>query len=306
MLRIGTRKSKLALWQTKLVQKLLQEEGQESTLLEIVSEGDKVLDTPLPLMGGKGVFTKALDDALFAGEADLAVHSLKDIPTDMPEGLVVAAILERANWQDALVVRSDKSFLSKEDYVGVIATSSNRRRAQWLNHFAKHNTVDIRGNVQTRIKKLRESNWDATVLAVAGLERLGLNHEIAVYLDWMLPAPGQGAIAIVCRENDSAVRGILSKLNHEETARCVNIERGFLHALNGGCSAPIGALAQVKDGKVYLETVLSRTDGSDEIRLKLEADYAESADLGNQAAKQALVKGAADILNDLPKEKGLH
>ncbi len=306
MLRIGTRKSMLALWQTKLVQKLLLEQDQESSLLEIVSEGDKVLDTPLPLMGGKGVFTKALDDALYAGEADLAVHSLKDIPTDLPEGLVVAAILERANWRDALVVRADKEFLSKEDYQGVIATSSNRRRAQWLNHFSKHKTVDIRGNVQTRIKKLRASDWDAAIFAAAGLERLDLHHEIAVYLDWMLPAPGQGAIAIVCREDDTTVRAILSKLHHEETARCVNIERGFLHALNGGCSAPIGALAQVKEGRVYFETVLSRTDGADEIRFKLDVPYSESENLAEVAAKEALEKGAAAILNDLPKGKRLH
>ncbi len=306
MLRIGTRKSMLALWQTKLVQKLLLDEGQESSLLEIVSEGDKVLDTPLPLMGGKGVFTKALDDALFAGEADLAVHSLKDIPTEMPEGLVVAAILERANWQDALVVRKDKEFLSKEDYPGIIATSSNRRRAQWLNHFGKHDTVDIRGNVQTRIKKLRASDWDAAIFAAAGLERLDLHHEIAVYLDWMLPAPGQGAIAIVCREEDATVRAILSKLHHEETARCVNIERGFLHALNGGCSAPIGALAEIKNGKVYFEAVLSRIDGADEIRLKLESDYDQSLNLGVEAAKKALEKGAEAILNDLPTQKRLH
>lgn len=306
MLRIGTRKSKLALWQANLVKDELKSNGQESTLVEIISEGDKVLDTPLPLMGGKGVFTKALDDALYAGDIDIAVHSLKDIPTDLPDGLIVTAIMERANWMDALVVRDDKSFLNEEDYAGLIATSSNRRRAQWLNHYSKHSTTDIRGNVQTRIAKLRASNWDAAIFAAAGLERMDLHHEIAVYLDWMLPAPGQGAIAIMCREDDVKVQEVLSILHHEETARCVHIERDFLHSLNGGCSAPIGALAQIEDGKVTLEAVLSRTDGADEIRVKLDADYAESYDLGKSAAKEAIANGAMDILNDLPKEKRLH
>ena len=205
MIKIGTRKSKLALWQAYKVQSHLTEMQIESELVLIESEGDKVLDTPLPLMGGKGVFTKALDDALIDGRIDIAVHSLKDIPTCLPSGIVMASVLERANPFDVLVVRKDAEFMSEEDYTAVIATSSNRRRSQWINKFPKHSTTDIRGNVQTRIKKLRESDWDAAIFAAAGLERMELHHEIAMTLDWMLPAPGQGAVAVVCRENDKEI-----------------------------------------------------------------------------------------------------
>ena len=306
MIRIGTRKSKLALWQAYKVQKELRSLRQDSELVLIESEGDKVLDTPLPLMGGKGVFTKALDDALLAGKIDIAVHSHKDIPTDLPEGIELCTVMERANPFDVLVVRKDTNFLNIEDYAGLIATSSNRRKSQWLDRYEKHSTCDIRGNVQTRIKKLRESNWDGAIFAAAGLQRLELDHEIAMVLDWMVPAPAQGAVAVVCREGDTVIADICSGFHHEETALCTRIERDYLNRLNGGCSAPIGAYAKVEDGILKLHTIIMDPNAEIKIEVKLEKDAMLAHDLGVEAAEYALEKGAKDIIDQLPKEKRLH
>ena len=220
MIRIGTRKSKLALWQAHKVQEELNALGQTSELVLIESEGDKVLDTPLPLIGGKGVFTKALDDALIEGKIDLAVHSHKDIPTELPKGITICSVMERGNPFDVLVVRKDSDFLNDKDYAGLIATSSNRRKSQWIDRYEKHSPYNIRGNVQTRIKKLRESNWDGAIFAAAGLERLELHQEIAMVLDWMIPAPAQGAVAVVCREDDNETATICREFHHKETALC--------------------------------------------------------------------------------------
>ena len=306
MIRIGTRKSKLALWQAYKVQEELKALGQPSELVLIESEGDKVLDTPLPLMGGKGVFTKALDDALVAGEIDIAVHSHKDIPTDLPEGIELCSVMERANPFDVLVVRKDTDFLNIEDYAGLIATSSNRRKSQWLDRYEKHSTCDIRGNVQTRIRKLRESNWDGAIFAAAGLQRLDLDHEIAMVLDWMVPAPAQGAVAVVCRQGDTATVDICRGFHHEETALCTRIERDYLNRLNGGCSAPIGAYAKVEDGILKLHTIVMDPDAEIKIEVKLENDAMLAHNLGVEAAEYALERGAKDIIDKLPKEKRLH
>ena len=306
MIRIGTRKSKLALWQAYKVQEELKALGQASELILIESEGDIVLDTPLPLMGGKGVFTKALDDALVAGKIDIAVHSHKDIPTDLPEGIELCTVMERANPFDVLVVRKDTEFLNIEGYAGLIATSSNRRKSQWLDRYEKHSTCDIRGNVQTRIKKLRESNWDGAIFAAAGLQRLELDHEIAMVLDWMVPAPGQGAVAVVCREGDTATAAICSGFHHEETAFCTGIERDFLNRLNGGCSAPIGAYAKVEEGILKLQTIVMDPNAEIKIEVNLEKDAMLAHNLGIEAAEYALERGAKDIIDKLPKEKRLH
>lgn len=306
MIRIGTRKSKLALWQAYKVQEELKALEQASELILIESEGDKVLDTPLPLMGGKGIFTKALDDALVAGEIDIAVHSHKDIPTDLPQGIELCTVMERASPFDVLVVRKNIGFLTEEDYAGMIATSSNRRKSQWLDRYEKHNTCDIRGNVQTRIKKLRESNWDGAIFAAAGLQRLDLDHEIAMVLDWMVPAPAQGAVAIVCREGDTATSDICRGFHHEETALCTRIERDYLRRLNGGCSAPIGAYAKVEDGILKLHTIVMDPDAEIKIEVKLEKDVMLAHNIGVEAAEYALERGAKDIIDKLPKEKRLH
>ncbi len=306
MIRIGTRKSKLALWQAYKVQEELKKLGQHSELVLIESEGDKVLDTPLPLMGGKGVFTKALDDALVAGEIDIAVHSHKDIPTDLPPGISLCSVMERANPYDVLVVRKDLDFLEEKNYAGLIATSSNRRKSQWLDRYQNHSTCDIRGNVQTRIKKLRASNWDGAIFAAAGLQRLELDHEIALVLDWMIPAPAQGAVAVVCRENDKETAAICKGFHHTETALCTRIERSFLNKLNGGCSAPIGAYAKIEAGVVKLQAIVMDPNAEIKIEVTLEKELALAEGLGIEAAEYALAKGAKDIIDKLPKEKRLH
>jgi len=306
MIRIGTRKSKLALWQAHRVQEELNALGQNSELILIESEGDKVLDTPLPLIGGKGVFTKALDDALIEGKIDLAVHSHKDIPTELPEGIKICSVMERGNPFDVLVVRKDCDFLNDKDYTGLIATSSNRRKSQWIDRYEKHSTCNIRGNVQTRIKKLRESNWDGAIFAAAGLERLELSHEITMVLDWMIPAPAQGAVAVVCREDDKKTATICQEFHHKETALCTSIERDFLNKLNGGCSAPIGAYAKVEEGLLKLQAVVMDPNAEIKIEVKLEKDAMLAHNLGIEAAEQALNSGAKDIINKLPKEKRLH
>ena len=306
MIRIGTRKSKLALWQAHKVQEELKALGQASELVLIESEGDKIIDTPLPLMGGKGVFTKALDDALIAGKIDVAVHSHKDIPTDFPEGIALCSVMERGNPFDVLVVRKNTDFLNDKDYPGLIATSSNRRKSQWIDRYEKHRTCDIRGNVQTRIKKLRESNWDGAIFAAAGLERLELDHEITMVLDWMIPAPAQGAVAVVCREDDTTTAAVCRGFHHQETALCTSIERDFLNKLNGGCSAPIGAYAKVEDGMLKLQTIIMNPDAEIKIEVKLEKDAMLAHNLGIEAAEHALERGAKDIIDKLPKEKRLH
>jgi len=306
MIRIGTRKSKLALWQAYKVQEELKKLGQHSELVLIESEGDKVLDTPLPLMGGKGVFTKALDDALVAGEIDIAVHSHKDIPTDLPSGISLCSVMERANPYDVLVVRKDLGFLEEKNYAGLIATSSNRRKSQWLDRYHNHSTCDIRGNVQTRIKKLRASKWDGAIFAAAGLQRLELDHEIARVLDWMIPAPAQGAVAVVCRENDKETAAICKGFHHTETALCTRIERSFLNKLNGGCSAPIGAYAKIEAGVVKLQAIVMDPNAEIKIEVTLEKELALAEGLGIEAAEYALAKGAKDIIDKLPKEKRLH
>ena len=217
-IKIGTRKSKLALWQANHVSKQLQAEGHSTELVLIFTEGDKVLDTPLPLIAGKGVFTKALDDALLNGEIDIAVHSFKDMPTELTEGIALGAILERENPADVIVCRNGIDFLNKE--TAIVATSSNRRKSQWLQHYPNHQMVDIRGNVGTRIQKLKDSNWDAAIFAAAGLIRLELEYEIAQSLDWMLHAPAQGAVAVVYPEGDEAIFTTLQVLHHLLSVAC--------------------------------------------------------------------------------------
>lgn len=297
MFTIGTRDSKLATWQATWVAQRLSEPGHECRLKYIKTEGDLVLDTPLPLMGGKGVFTKALDDALLAGEIDLAVHSFKDIPTRLPEGLKIAAIIKREDHRDVLVSRNGTGFLEKPGYMAVIASSSLRRMSQWLNRYPKHSMTDIRGNVQTRLRKLRESKWDAAIFAAAGLIRLDMQNIIDQYLDWMIPAPAQGAMAVMIRENDTDTRQAISPLHHPETALCTAIERDYLNELEGGCSAPIAALASVNNGMIHLSATISNPDGSGRIDIELTENLNQAANLGRKAAGLAIEQGAGDIVS---------
>ena len=300
-IKIGSRKSKLALWQTNHVADRLSELGHTFELLLIESEGDKVLDTPLPLMGGKGVFTKALDEAICNNVIDIAIHSFKDIPTELDSNLEVCAILKRENPTDALVCGKDLDFLNNDS--AVIATSSNRRKAQWLHKYPKHRMVDIRGNVPTRIQKLKDSQWDATILASAGLIRLGLENEIGQELTWMVSAQAQGAVAIICHKENEPIKSIINELNDEDTALCTNIERSFLNILNGGCSAPVGAYVTLSENTLYFKGIVVSTDGQEKITISLKDNKTNGLYLAQRAAQEALDKGAQKLIESAKNEK---
>ena len=293
-IKIGTRKSKLALWQAFYVDDLLKQLGHTTEIIKMVSEGDKVLDTPLPLMGGKGVFTKVLDDALLEKKIDIAVHSLKDIPTETDDLLHVSSILKRENPLDALVCRTNIDFLKNKN--ATIATSSTRRKAQWLSKYPNHTIVDIRGNVPTRIDKLKNSDWDATILACAGLIRLDLQKEINQSLDWMIGAPAQGAVAIMSLKKNNELNDVLKSTNDKNTMICTNIERDFLNRLNGGCSSPVGAYAHIKNDQIFFNAIALNENGTDEIRIELSEKIECSEDLGKKAAEIAIKQGAQNLL----------
>ena len=216
-IRIGTRDSELALWQAHTVQKKLNDLGYQTEIVAVKSQGDILLDKPLYELGITGIFTKTLDIAMLNGQVDIAVHSMKDVPTALPIGIVQAAVLERANTLDILVHKGNLEFLNS---TGTIATGSLRRQAQWLNKYPNHTVVDLRGNVNTRMQKLHDSDWNGAVFAAAGLERINLKPENYIDLDWMVPAPAQGAMVVVAMENDVFCKEALAKLNHSETDIC--------------------------------------------------------------------------------------
>lgn len=306
VIRIGTRDSKLAVWQAEFAAARLEEIDIRTELVFIKSRGDIDLTTPLVEMGGKGVFTKALDEALLDHRIDLAVHSYKDLPTENPLPLQVAAVLEREDPRDCLVTpeggKPVAEFASGE---AVIATSSHRRRAQWLHCYPHHEMTHIRGNIQTRLRKLEESGWNGAIFAAAGLKRLGLESRIAEYLDWMVPAPAQGAVAVMTREGDEELVAQVSKLQHEETARCTAIERELLNRMEAGCSAPVGAYAWIDDeGLLTLHATALTLDGSLLYDVELSAPFAESEGLGIEAADALLEQGAAEIIENLDKPSG--
>ncbi len=286
-LRIGTRDSQLAVWQATHVQQLLHARGIASELVYIKSEGDLNTITPLYEMGVEGIFTKALDIALLSNTIDLAVHSMKDVPVILARGLKQAAVLERASHIDILVYKEDTSFMDV-DQPATIASCSVRRVAQWLHRFPRHQMVSLRGNVNTRLKKLEEHHWNGAIFAAAGLERINLRPANSINLDWMLPAPAQGAIMIVCRENDQDAFQCAQPLNHSETALCTSIEREFLKTLHGGCSTPVSALAVIERDELIFKGNISSHDGShvqeiDELR---PVDQASS--LGHEMAMTLL------------------
>lgn len=301
-IRIGTRDSELATWQAKKVARELQKLGHETELIFVKSEGDLDLTTPLTEMGGKGVFTKALDDAQLNDEIDIAVHSFKDLPTENPLPLKVAAIMERADARDSLVAPDGADFLDDPDYKATIATSSNRRRAQWLNRYPNHEIVNIRGNVNTRLEKVENKDWDGAIFAAAGLERINLGHHITEYLDWMVSAAAQGAMAVMVREDDSEMEEIISQLNHDETALCTTIERDFLHDMEAGCSAPVGAYAFIEDEQVHFKAVALTLDGSERYDFEEKVSVGEAGELGHIAAQGLLSEGAIKVINEMKSE----
>ena len=307
MIRIGTRSSELALYQANTVARLLKESGQQSTIVKIDSLGDQDLKTPLYELGVTGVFTKNLDIALLNKDIDIAVHSLKDVPTKMPNGIIQAAVLKRGNFNDVLILKKDESFFENE--TATIATGSLRRKAQWLHRYPKHTITNLRGNINTRLQKIVDNDWDGAIFAVAGLGRLNLlpKKEKHIKLDWMTPAPAQGAIMIACLEENSAVLESCKELNDADTATCVGIEREFLRVLEGGCTAPIGALAKIDEDKVSFKGVLFSPDGKNKIEFSKVTTKDEIGDLGEFAANYILARGGKKMMRKtISIEKDIH
>lgn len=299
VLRIGTRDSQLAVWQATQVQNLLQQQGIQSELIFIKSEGDKDLITPLYALGVEGIFTKALDAALLNNRIDIAVHSMKDVPTQLAEGVCQAAVLKRGNWKDVLVVNGQQAFssqLTAHSRQLTIATSSIRRIAQWLYCYPNTQFENLRGNVNTRLRKLNESTWNGAIFAAAGLERINLRPANAMDLDWMLPAPAQGAIVVVCRSEDEDVCKACQSFNDEATALCTKIEKDFLKVLMGGCSMPIGGLAVIDNDIINFRGNILSADGKEKIEVNKTVLINDAESVGTTAAQEILNKGGREIV----------
>jgi hydroxymethylbilane synthase len=303
MIRIGTRESQLAVWQATQVKDLLDRNGYGAELVYIKTEGDIDLKTPLYEMGVQGIFTRSLDSALLNHSIDIAVHSMKDVPTQMAAGLKQAAVLKRGAVHDLLVYKKNGDFLGRHDYIANIATSSIRRKAQWLHKYPGHQIHNLRGNVNTRLKKLSEENWDAAIFAQAGLERIQLRPENSLVLDWMLPAPAQGAILIACREEDDDSDEACGPLNDAGTALCTRIERDFLRGLGGGCSTPVSALAEIEDDELYFVGNIVSPDGLRKVEVEKILPLEMAIYIGKDAAGELLERGGQEILDGLhPKQ----
>jgi hydroxymethylbilane synthase len=298
-IRIGTRESQLAVWQATQVKQLLEQEGIPAVLVFIKSEGDIDLKTPLYEMNVQGVFTRSLDIALLNHTIDIAVHSMKDVPTRLPEGVQQAAVLKRGPVHDLLVYKQDLDFLLRKDRPVRIATSSIRRKAQWLHKYPSHEIHNLRGNVNTRLRKLSEESWDAAIFAQAGLERIGQRPEKSIVLDWMLPAPAQGAILVACRVEDEESFAFCQPLDDPDAALCTKIERDFLRSLLGGCSTPISALAEIEDGDVYFSGQLLSLDGRQNVTIEKILPVEIAAGIGKTAAEELLERGGQEIADSI-------
>ena len=295
-LRIGTRESQLALWQANEVKRLLEEQGHECELVYIKSEGDIDLKTPLYQLGVQGIFTKALDVALLNDRIDLAVHSMKDVPIQLATGIVQVAVLKRASYKDVFVPKGEFSLVDAANTLVTIATSSVRRKAQWLNRFPNHNIEPIRGNVNSRLQKVQQEPWQGAIFAAAGLDRTGLRPCNAIELDWMLPAPAQGAIMVVCRENSEHTKEVTHSLNDAPTVLCAKVERAFLSALMGGCATPISALAVIEGDKVVFRGNVLSPDGQEKAEVSKQVPIDEALSLGAVAAKEILNNGGQKLV----------
>ncbi|HUN23192.1 MAG TPA: hydroxymethylbilane synthase [Anaerolineales bacterium] len=305
-IRVATRTSPLALRQTEVVLQALQAAWHNLTFSthNFVTVGDQQLKTPLASMGGKGVFTQELEAALLSNHVDIAVHSLKDLPTRLPDGLTIGAILPRGSVLDALLAIEPHT-LHTLPRNAIVGSSSPRRRAQLLAVRPDLRVTNVRGNVGTRIAKLEAGEYDALVLAMAGLERLGHSQYITEMLSLatMLPAPGQGALAVECRANDAQILRLLSAIHDRSTAQAVQAERAFLSGLGGGCAVPVAAYCAVKgDGLLHLTGLVSNADG--QIRVRVEGIGQDAPELGRRLALQALSMGGGRMIGEKPPESG--
>ena len=301
-IRIATRKSPLAMWQAEHVAEMLRQahDGLTVEILGMSTEGDKILDTPLAKIGGKGLFVKELEQRMLAGDADIAVHSMKDVPVDLPDGLHLSVILEREDPRDAFVSNHHASLVALPEGARV-GTSSLRRQCQLADRRPDLQIIPLRGNVNTRLRKLDEEAYDAIILASAGLLRLGLGERIRSFIPTgeSLPAIGQGAIGIECRAEDARINDLLAPLHHEPTASCVRAERAMNHRLQGGCQVPIGGHATLHDGEIHLRGLVGTIDGSEVIRAETRGAQADAEQLGQSVAEELLAHGAAEILREL-------
>ena len=295
VIRIGTRDSQLALWQAKTVQSQLEALGHKTALVPVKSTGDVVLDKPLYELGITGIFTKTLDIAMLNEDIDIAVHSLKDVPTLLPNGIVQAAVIKRGNVNDTLVYKNNEEFLSARD--AVIATGSLRRKAQWLNRYPTHRVIGLRGNVNSRLQKLKDNNWNGAIFAAAGIGRLGITPKTSIKLDWMVPAPAQGAIVVAALEKDQDIRSICAQINDEDTQICTGIEREFLNLLEGGCTAPIGALAKIKNEEVHFKGILLSKDGRKKIEVSRIKPLGKHQDIAAFCSEFIINRGGKSLID---------
>ncbi len=301
-IRIATRKSPLAMWQAEHVAAALRKAhpGLAVEILGMSTQGDKILDTPLAKIGGKGLFVKELEERMLAGDADIAVHSMKDVPVELPPGLHLAVIMEREDPRDAFVSSRypDLESLPQGARVG---TSSLRRQCQLTDRRPDLQIAPLRGNVNTRLRKLDAGEYDAIILAAAGLIRLGFGERIRnlITIDDSLPAIGQGAIGIECRQDDARVNALLQPLHHAQTASRVRAERAMNHRLEGGCQVPIGGHAVLEGDRLTLRGLVGTVDGSEIVRGEISGPAEDAASLGRALAEELLQHGAAEILRDL-------
>jgi len=295
VIRIGTRDSQLALWQAHTVENQLQALGYKTQIVPVKSAGDLKLDTPLYELGITGIFTKTLDVAMLNNTVDIAVHSLKDVPTALPKGIVQAAVLKRASTLDIIVTKE----LIDYKMPLTIATGSLRRKAQWLHKYPTHTVVDLRGNVNTRLQKLQDNSWQGAIFAKAGLERIDVLPSRYTSLDWMTPAPAQGAMTIVALEKDPFCIEATQKLNDTPSQICTQIERDFLRTLEGGCTAPIGALAKIEGETIEFKGCLLSLDGTKKIAIEKTISLNLAAKAGDAFAKEVLQKGGDVLLKEI-------
>lgn len=301
-IRIATRKSPLAMWQAEFVKEALEQAhpGLTVELVPMVTKGDIILDTPLAKVGGKGLFVKELEVAMLEGRADIAVHSMKDVPVEFPDGLGLVTICERGDPRDAFVSNNYDS-IDQLPAGAIVGTSSLRRQCQLRAQRPDLIVNDLRGNVNTRLRKLDDGEYDAIILACAGLQRLKMEDRIRVEMtpESSLPAVGQGAVGIECRLDDTRVRDLLAPLNHPETATRVLCERAMNNRLQGGCQVPIGSYSELQGDQIWLRALVGEPDGSLIVSGEISGPATDAEQLGTQLAEQLLADGAKTILDKL-------
>ena len=296
---IGTRSSSLALWQANAVLNKLATQQQQCEIITIESTGDLNLTTPIYDLGISGVFTKELDAAILQNKVTIAVHSLKDVPTQLAEGLILAAVLKRGSYSDVLILKENIDL--KKTKTLNIATSSIRRKAQWLMHYPTHNTLPIRGNVHTRLQKFNANHeMHGIIFAKAGLERVNMLPHNAIELNWMLPAPAQGVIGIVCKSSDTEIINILKTINHKNTYIAATIERSFMRNLIAGCSVPVSAHATINNNDIQFKGAIHAINGGKHNFIEMQFNIAEWETAGSIAANTILKQqGARELLNEI-------